>query len=244
MTNQRRIAGDLSRRIIDGEFALGGTLPSEQELVAHYGHARGTVRGALALLSAQGMIVPRQGSGWLISATVQQQSFTRLRSFAQWARSRGLRPDGRVVASRRAKATPAQARAFRLGTAEEVLHIVRVRSLDGREIMLERTVYAPWLIGPIESLDAGEPSVVQALEERWGIVTAHAEHGIDAVAASSEDARLLPIRRTSPLLRVRRASFAKDGRPMELGDDRYLPGTIAFQVQSSLASSPLSRTLS
>ena len=214
---QRRIAADLTRRIIDGESPLGSSLPSEQRLAAHYGHARGTVRGALNRLSSQGMITPRHGSGWLITSTLQQQSFTHVRSFAQWAHSKGMRPGGRVISSTKSRATPVQARAFRLRSAEEVLHVIRVRSLDSREVMLERTVYAPWVANAVETIPDDETPVVQVLAEKWGIETGHAEHSIDAVAASSEDARLLSIRRSSPLLRVRRSSFAQDGRPIDNG---------------------------
>ncbi|MGO2683248.1 GntR family transcriptional regulator [Microbacterium sp.] len=244
MTIFQTIAYDLSRRISDGEFPIGGSLPSEHQLAIHYERARGTVRHALNLLASRGMLVARQGSGWFIQSTLQQHGFTQLRSFAQWALTKGMKPSGRVVSSATMTASPAQARAFRLDTLQSVLRVVRIRGLDGREIMCERTVYAPWLVDMIASLPGDEVSVVQALEERFGIVTAHADHSIDAVAASSEDARLLGVRRSSPLLRVRRHSFAKDGRPMESGDDRYLPGSVAFEVASSLASSTLSRTIS
>ena len=58
-------------------------------------------------------------------------------------------------------------------------------------------------------------------------------HRIEAVAASSEEARLLGVRRSSPLLQVRREVFAKDGRVVEFGVDRYLPNTIAFEAQAA-----------
>lgn len=238
------IAADLSRRISEGEFPMGDSLPSEQQLTIQYGHARGTIRHALDLLASRGMLIARQGSGWFIQSTLQHHGFTQLRSFAQWALSKGMAPSGRVISSKMITASPTQARVFRLETRQPVLRVVRIRALDGHEIMIERTVYAPWLAETISSLSHDETSVVQTLEERFGIVTAHADHRIDAVAASSEDARLLAVRRSSPLLRVRRRSFAKDGRPIESGDDRYLPQTVAFEVTSSLASSTLSRTIS
>lgn len=243
MTGYRDIAADLTRRITDGDFAVGSTLPAENVLATHYASARGTVRHALTTLAARGMVSARQGSGWLVQSTLQHHDFSHLRSFAEWAWGKGLEPSGRVLASRRAPASAAEARTFRLSSAAEVLHVLRSRALDGRDVMIERTVYAPWMVEAIESIPADEVSVVRTLADRFGIVTAHAEHTMDAVAASTEDSRLLGVRRGSPLLRVRRVSFAQDGRPIESGDDRYLPGTIAFRVQSSNANSPLARTL-
>lgn len=243
MTGYREIARRLAERIASGHAQPGTALPRERDLAAEFGAARGTVRAALASLAASGMVTPRQGSGWIVQSTRQTHGFSQLRSFAQWAASKGMRPGGRVVEMRRDLATAGEARRLRAATGSPVLRVTRLRSLDDRDVMLERTVYAEWMIEIIESIDDEESSVVRAMEAQHGVVTAHAEHSIDAVAASSEDARLLGIRRSGALLRVRRVSFARDGRAIEVGDDRYLPGTVSFQVSASMASSTLTRAV-
>lgn len=203
--------------------------------------ARGTVRAALAALATGGMLSPRRGSGWIVQSAPQNHGFGQLRSFAQWASARGLHPAGRVVERRRSEADAGEARRLRCAPGSPVLRVTRLRSLAGRDVMLERTVYAGWMTEIVEAIADDAPSVIQELESVHGVVTAHAEHAIDAVAASSEDAALLGIRRSGPLLRVRRVSFARDGRAIECADDRYLPGTVSFQVSDSLASTTLSR---
>ncbi|WP_411719715.1 GntR family transcriptional regulator [Mycetocola sp.] len=240
----RQIALDLSRRIIDGEFTRDSVLPPEHRLVEHYGVARGTVRHALAALARQGTLSPRQGSGWTIQSTLQTQSFAHLRSFAQWAVSKGMVPGGRVTDTARCRADARESRRLRVALHDEVLRVTRIRSLDGRDVMLERTTYPRWVADAIESLPADEPSVVQAMHDRFGIVTAHADHTIDAVSASSADSALLSVRRSSPLLRVLRVSYATDGRAIEFGDDRYLPGTVSFQVSTSVTTNSLMRNAS
>lgn len=230
------IARDLTRRIVDGEYPIGATLPPERELAGAYGCARGTARAALQELERRGLIAARQGAGWEVRSSLRHQQLGELRSFAQWARNKGMRPGGLVVSTERGRATAAQARALRLAPGAAVVHVTRLRTLDDRITMLERTVYADWLVDIVERLPPDEASVVAALEERHGVITAHADHTIDVVAASSEDARLLEVRRTSPLLRVRRTSFAQDGRAIECGDDRYLPGTMSFHASSSRGS--------
>ena len=237
----RRIAHDLSKRIIDGEFVLGTVLPPEHQLAGHYGVARGTVRNALTALAQQGTLIPRQGSGWTIHSTLQTQSFAQLRSFAQWATSKGMTPGGRVTDSARGQANARESRRLRIPLHAEVLRVTRVRSLDASTVMLERTTYPHWLADAIESLPVDEPSVVQILHSRFNIMTAHADHTIDAVSASSADCALLMVRRSSPLLRVLRVSYSSDGRAIEFGDDRYRPGTVSFQAQTSVASNSLMR---
>lgn len=241
MHRYREIARDLTVQIAEGAFDATGMLPAEAQLAITYEVSRGTVRNALVLMARQGAIAPRRGSGWLVRTTVQSQRFSEMRSFAQWARSRGMEPGGRVVSQRRRPATATEVRRFRGGQGiGEVLEVVRLRMLNGRVVMLERTAYPSWIAPLVEDLSAEEPSVVGALEAR-GVRMVHGEHVIDAIAAPSEDARLLDVRRSSPLLRVNRVSYASDGRAIEAGDDRYLPDVMSFQVQSSLQGISLTR---
>ncbi|MET3567034.1 GntR family transcriptional regulator [Leifsonia sp. 563] len=240
-TLYREIAEDLGARILQGEFAAGTSLPSENRMAETYGVARGTVRRALALLRARGDLTSRQGSSWVVAAARQGQEFDELRSFAQWARSRGMTPGGQVVSLQTAPARVAERRRLHLDEGDEVLRVVRLRTLDGRRVMLERTTYATWMIPIIQSLSPREASVVQVLFDRFGIVTGQADNTLDATAATSEDAQLLGVRRSSPLLRLRRESSDAGGRPIEYGEDRYVPGTVAFQVHTRLTAAAMRR---
>lgn len=63
----RRIAEDLRSGIARGEYAPGGALPGENDLMARYKVARMTVRQALAELQREGLAVARRGSGVYVS---------------------------------------------------------------------------------------------------------------------------------------------------------------------------------
>lgn len=233
---------DLLTRIIDGEFHPGATLPSETKLGLRYGTTRGTVRRALAGLQERGLVSPVQGSGWVVRSGRQSQSFEELRSFAQWARSKGMTPGGLVRRKEFGEATPDEARRLWVNPGSRVLRVMRTRSIDGRDVMLERTCYPNWIADRVAAIGDGEASVVETLSREHGVVTAFAEHAIDAVAVSSSDAALLGVRRASPLLRVRRVSHTPAGEPIEYGEDRYLPDTVTFLVPASRESTSLTRT--
>jgi GntR family transcriptional repressor for pyruvate dehydrogenase complex len=55
------VAATLRRQILSGELAPGDSLPPEAELVSQLGASRETVRMALRLLDAEGLIVTSQG---------------------------------------------------------------------------------------------------------------------------------------------------------------------------------------
>ena len=61
-----RIVSRLRRAILDGDFAYRERVPSERELAAEYGAARGTVRTALKQLEDMNLIIRRPGSGTFV----------------------------------------------------------------------------------------------------------------------------------------------------------------------------------
>lgn len=240
MTRYRDIADDLRRRILQGEIGGGERMPGEQPLALQYGVSRGVIRNALAALRRRGLVTSHPGSGWRVRADVHTQEFAEMRSFAQWAQSRRMTPGGLVVRQEREPANAVDARALRMRAGDEVLRVTRVRTLDGRPVMRERTTYAPWVISAIEALPTDESSVMAAMQAA-GIAMAYATHKIDTVAASGEDAEVLGVRRGTRLLRVRRETSARDGRPIEYGDDRYAPDTITFEVHASTSGQVIGR---
>ncbi|MEU7169450.1 GntR family transcriptional regulator [Streptomyces morookaense] len=235
------IADGLRRAIDAEEYPVGARLPSESELAARYGVSRGTVRQAVAALTSEGMIGSRQGARRVVLAGRRSQSFTELRSFAQWARSMGHTATGQVISSTRRPATAEDCARLHLTEGADVLHVLRVRSLDGERVLLERTVYADWIAPDVERLDPACESVTQQLYETTGLVFSYGEHLIDAVAAGTADAAHLGVRRGSPLLRVRRVTTTRTGRPVEWSDDRYRSDAVNFSIHNSIGSNPLAR---
>ncbi|KOV87854.1 GntR family transcriptional regulator [Streptomyces sp. NRRL WC-3618] len=242
MTARHEEIADELRRAIDREqYTVGSRLPAETELAAHYGVARGTVRQAVAALTAEGLIGSRQGARRVVLASRRSQTFEELRSFAQWARAMGREATGQVVHQEYRPATTEDAIRLQLREKTRVLHVLRVRGLDGDPVLLERTVYADWIAPSVEIIEPDCPSVTQRLFEDTGLVFAYGEHVIDAVAAGAQDADLLDIRRTSPLLRVRRVTTTREGRPVEWSDDRYRGDAVSFSIHNSIANNALAR---
>jgi DNA-binding GntR family transcriptional regulator len=62
-----QVQRDLQRRIELREFPPGGRIPSETELVLHYGVSRMTVRRAIEALVADGYLRSRRGSGTFVT---------------------------------------------------------------------------------------------------------------------------------------------------------------------------------
>jgi len=162
-------------------------------------------------------------------------------SFSRWARAIGEEPSGRVVTFERCPATEAETERLALTPGGHVYRLVRVRLLSGRPVMVERASYPDEVGALLAEFDLTVDSITERLEG-LGVIFTDAEHVIDAVPASAEDARWLGIRPGVPLLRERRFTTDRSGRPVEWSDDRYVGSATAFSIRNSIAVNALSRT--
>jgi len=234
------VALRLRRAISDGTYPPGSRLPSEHELAQQFGVARSTVRHALTVLGEDGLVASHQGARRTVLAEPRLQNFGELRSFSRWARSIGEEPGGRVEVLERRAANEIQARELGLSPGDPIVYVVRVRLLSGVPVMIERTAYVERAGTLLSFVDLEHESISERLEEH-GIVFAHAEHTIDAVNASPQDARLLEVEPGTALLRERRRSTDPQGQALEWSEDSYVGDGVAFTVRNSISLSPLVR---
>lgn len=66
VTGSARIVTQLRRAILDGNYGYRERVPSERELAAEFGAARGTVRTALKQLEDMNLVIRRPGSGTFV----------------------------------------------------------------------------------------------------------------------------------------------------------------------------------
>ncbi|MCX5015640.1 GntR family transcriptional regulator [Streptomyces sp. NBC_00555] len=231
----RTVAADLRTAITAGEYGSGARLPAEDELARRYGVSRGTVRQALAALRSDGLITSRRGTRRVVLAGPGGGSgTTELRSFTRWARSLGEQPGGRTDSVVRGRADAEEAEQLRIEPGATVHHVLRLRTLSGAPVMVERTTYP----GAVGELVAAMPADTVSYSEQLalhGVLFTDAHHTIDLVPADADDARLLGCRAGESLLRERRRSTDPAGVPVEWSQDRYLPGTVAFTAHSTAA---------
>lgn len=238
------MAAELRAAVVAGRYPVGARLPSERELMEAHGIARGTARQAIKLLVDEGTAGVRRGAQAVVLGPPPpaEQTMSELLSFTAWARSLGHRPGGRVVSLCDHPATGVDVERLGVMAGATLWELVRVRLLDGRPVMIERSLYPEGIGARLVGVDLTHTSITELLVAD-GVDFARARHTIDAVAADAEDARLLDVGVGDPLLRIRRAATSSAGEPLEWGEDRYRADAVAFVVDNAARQPAARRTV-
>ncbi|MBA6439773.1 GntR family transcriptional regulator [Streptomyces sp. GMR22] len=241
----RQIADALREAIDKGRFREGDKLPSETELVEHFGVSRMTVRNSLSLLQQEGLVVSEHGKGVFVRPRppvrrLASDRFARRHrdqgkaAFTVEAEAAGSRPevDGLEVKEER----PSPDVSARLGSPRKVLARRRRYLLDGRPVEFA-TSYLPLDLArntAIAQPNPGPGGIYARLEE-LGHRLDHFDEEIRARMPSPAEVRTLQLASGVPVISLTRTAFDSDGRAVEVCDtvmaaDAYV---LAYQLPAT-----------
>ncbi|MEU6278789.1 GntR family transcriptional regulator [Streptomyces sp. NPDC047028] len=215
----RQLADLLRRQLITGTFPAG-TLPHESTLAIDYRTSRNTVRIALDLLRAEGLVKRQPGVGTVVVARKYPHGLDRLMGLAETLREHGhvtneIRAMGPVPAP-----TPVAER-LHVTPGTDVLHIERLRRLNGLPLSLDDT-YIPLDLGTaLLGTDLENTDVFRLLEAITGQHLGHADITLEAVNADTHSAAVLHAPRGAAVLMLERLTHLGDGRPVDLEFIRF-----------------------
>ncbi|QUQ70590.1 GntR family transcriptional regulator [Kutzneria sp. CA-103260] len=233
----RQIAADIRERINSGEYAPGAQLPSEQDLTATYDVSRPTIRDAVGLLRAEGVVYAQHGRGVFVTPprTVQRLSRSRLSKAARQenkgaflgdAAAGGFTPST-TVKIRFESADERTAELLGIDPGTEVTVRDRVMRADGLAVQLAVSrLPRQFTRGTlIEETNTGPGGAYARLEDA-GHEFAPFEEIVRARMPSPEEASTLQLAEGVPVLHVTRIARNTDGVALEVNDmilaaDRY-----------------------
>ncbi|MBO0905183.1 GntR family transcriptional regulator [Jiella sonneratiae] len=210
----RQVRDTLVQRLIDGAWLPGAMLPSEFQLAGELGVSQGTVRKALDAMTAEHLLVRRQGRGTFVALPEESRI---LFQFFRLASDDGGRifPESRVVARTRGAASEAERAILGLATGAEVWRIERVRHLGGTPVISERITLPLERFAGLGEMETIPNNVYALYSERFGITVARASEKLKASPADATAAERLGCAVGAPLLAIERLALALDGTPVE-----------------------------
>lgn len=232
-----RIAAELRAAILAGDYEIGESIPSEAQLAQRWQVSRAPVRQALATLRSEGLIGGGTGKPAVVRSRTAGQPFETFLSYSFWVAGVGLTPGQRTIEVARRGADDVVADALGVDAGAPVVQLVRLRLLDGRPAMIERTSFIDRIGRALFDFDCDSGSIYGHLIA-GGADLSSARHTIDAVAADPLDAELLGVAVGAPLLRERRQAGPPGASPYEYSDDRYRPDLITFTIDNAVEARP------
>lgn len=222
---------DIASRIL--EESPGVQLPPEPELAAELGVSRATLREALRSLEDEGLVRRTRGAGTFVAdrprvANNLDANF----GVTDAIRASGMEP-GTVDGSVRVEAASAdEAERLDLEPGEDVVVVDRVRTADGRPVVLSRDILPARLTGedPPVMARLERTSVYEVLEKDLGIAIHHGLATFQPARADGHLATRLEVPKGTLLLYIRQVDFDVAGRPVVSSHEHHLADAFEFSV--------------
>ncbi|HET7269397.1 MAG TPA: GntR family transcriptional regulator [Oleiagrimonas sp.] len=209
---RRAIRSSVERGVVEP----GQVLPSERKLAEQLALSRVTVRKAISGLVADGVLMQRHGAGTFVAERIVKP-MSRMTSFTEDLRARGLNPRSVFLEREVGEVTPEEAMAMNLSPGAEVARLYRLRYGADEPLAIERSsIPSDVLTDPARVTDS-----LYAVLEALGCRPVRGLQRLRAVNFGAEQARMLKVPVGSAGLALERRSFLDDGRVVEFTRSWY-----------------------
>jgi GntR family transcriptional regulator len=222
------IAGEITRNV----WRPGTAIPTEAELAQKHNLAVGTVRKALDLLVAEGLIERAQGRGTFVRRPSFDSSLFRFFRFQSRGGARRV-PESRILARARLTGPTEVTSLLELPRGTELIRLSRLRLMDGRpmvaeEIWLPAARFAPLMDLP---LDGFGDLLYPLYEQHCHAVIASARETLSVGRADKETAGLLVIEPGAPSIVIERLALGYDEVPLEWRRSHGPASDFRYQIE-------------
>jgi GntR family transcriptional regulator len=205
----------LVERMESGEFQPEHPIPTEMELIAHYGVSRMTVRRALQEMEKDGYIHRTAGKGTFVIPGKISRGLARLTSLTEDIGEHGLKASSRILSFRHVAADEEVAAKLQIIPGTTVIHIQRLRLAEHLPIALSTSyVHLPndTLLTEADLANVGS---LWSLLEKNSLPIVEADKTLEAIIANEERAAALAVPVGAPLLLVKSIAYAPHHQPIE-----------------------------
>jgi GntR family transcriptional regulator len=192
-------------------------IPSENQLCQMYSISRTTAHKAVDNLVREGLLYRIQGKGTFVAQPKLQERFAqRTAGFYEDMTSRGLSVETKVIEQTTIPATKNLAEKLDIAENGTVIKLVRLRLINGQQILVSTTYLPHYLCPGLEKEDLSDTSLYALLEQKYGIQLARGVRSLEAAPCTDVDADQLGIDDANiPLLVLSGIMYDQQGRVVE-----------------------------
>ena len=228
----QQIRDDLSRRIGAGEWAPEKAIASEAEMSQSYDVSIGTLRKAIDLLVADGVLTRSQGKGTFVRRPNFDSSLFRFFRFKS-RNGESVMPSAKILNREVVVPDDTVRAALRLGSKERAIHLSRVRMIDSEPVLAEEIWVPREGFEPLAKLrldDFGD-LLYPLYEKVCKQSVATATDSLRVEQAGQSIASLLRIPVASPVILVHRTARDLTGKPLEWRSTRGAAAGFQYEIE-------------
>ena len=222
----QRIAEELARKVSSGDWPVGSQLPTEHQLMDHYGASRNTIRAALKQLQDLGMVSRRRNRGTTVEGPPASGAFTQSLSTLEDLVSLAKTATREVCSTQEVVLDVRLARELGCPPGTQWLRIGMIRREAGAQAPLGWTdAYVDPHYAAVKRLAVKHPDslLCDLIETHFGRPIATVEQTVSAGAIPSEVAARLGVPDGTPGLRIIR-HYRDPARMAALITRSFYPG--------------------
>ena len=203
-----RIAETLKVRIDSGQYSSGGIIPSEKEIAKEFDVSLITIRKALEVLVADGLVIRKRGIGTRILPRENHRLPLKISgNFHDFNSMFSLYDKTRVLEITVTGCLERIEKTFSIPPGQEVWRMKRIRQIQGENVSYLVNYTIPRFVEKVKKRDFLKQSFCDVFQEIAGLKLLKIEQQVEAITADMDLSSVLKIKFGDPIFFVEK-SFA------------------------------------
>ncbi|MEM6426683.1 MAG: phosphonate metabolism transcriptional regulator PhnF [Cyanobacteria bacterium P01_H01_bin.119] len=216
-----QIAGELRRNIQESVFKVGDRLPPETELSQRFGVNRHTLRRAVEVLRQEGIIDIERGRGTFVMATPITVPLGKRVRYNEALKAQSLVPQWQILKGLELNADIKLAQRLEIAVGDPVILFERLSQVDDMPISLASSYFPGQRLPNLLHHCQTYRSVSKLLAQEYNCDHIRRSTRLSARSARAQDARLLKMPATTPILLSESINVDQAGIVIEYGVTRF-----------------------
>lgn len=226
------ISNDIRDKIMTGVYAINEQLPSEKEMCVDYGVSKMTIKRALDILVAEGLVIKRRGSGTFVKDLGESQ-MKHIHMANQFRGMSAMNQDKAISSNvlNFSVRTASPEIASQLNVTEDsfIYDVYRVRLVDGEPRVIEQT-YMPIDVIPSLKMEHVQSSIYNYIESELKLVIQSAHRTVSVRKATDFEAEKLGLEKGDPVAVAEQVGYLNTGEAFELSTSVHRYDFYAVQM--------------
>lgn len=221
---------NLKQKIEGNVYTYGSLLPSENDFIEIYSCSRNTIRRALTELAEIGYVHPIHGKGVrIIYQPAQRTVFTvgGIETFKETAARNNLHVVTKVIHFSVEAVTEELSEKTGFDIGELIYHIIRVRNLDGKDLILDINMFRADLV-PRLTAEIASDSVYEYIENTLNMQISTSKRQVTVERSTKQDEVYLDLGDYDCLAVITGQTYNADGIMFEYTQSRHHPDYFCF----------------